>query len=61
MKDKVNDSLQESVNLALEAVRLEAGDKFSLSKVNLAELGRRTGISQAKRGMGKGITCYFCA
>jgi hypothetical protein len=31
MKDKVNDSLQERVNLALEAVRLEAGDKFSLS------------------------------
>ena len=34
MKDKVNDSLQESVNLALEAMRLEVGDKFSLSKVN---------------------------
>ena len=48
MKDKVNDSLQESVNLALEAMRLEVGDKFSLSKVNLAELGRRTGISRAK-------------
>ena len=48
MKDKVNDSLQESVNLALEAMRLEAGDKFSLSKVNLAELERRTGISRAK-------------
>ena len=48
MKDKVNDSLQESVNLALEAMRLEAGDKFSLSKVNLAELKRRTGISRAK-------------
>ena len=29
MKDKVNDSLQESVNLALEAMRLEVGDKFS--------------------------------
>ena len=48
MKDKVNDSLQESVNIALEAMRLEAGDKFSLSKVNLAELERRTGISRAK-------------
>lgn len=43
MKDKVSASLQESVNLALEA-----GDKFSLSKVNLAELERRTGISRAK-------------
>lgn len=26
----------------------EQGDKFSLEKINLADLGRRTGISRAK-------------
>ncbi len=33
---------------ALEGMRAEAGQRFSLAKVNLAELERRTGISRAK-------------
>ncbi len=33
---------------ALEAMRAEAGRRFSLATVNLAELERRTGISRAK-------------
>lgn len=33
---------------ALEAMRAEAGRRFSLTTVNLAELERRTGISRAK-------------
>ena len=31
---------------ALEAMRAEAGRRFSLATVNLAELERRTGISR---------------
>ena len=33
---------------ALEEMKKEQGDRFSLEKVNLAELGRRTGISRKK-------------
>ena len=32
---------------AIEQMMAEQGDKFSLEKVNLAELERRTGISRA--------------
>ena len=32
----------------LEEMKREQGDSFSLDKVNLAELGRRTGISRKK-------------
>ena len=33
---------------AIEQMMAEQGDKFSLEKVNLAELKRRTGISRAR-------------
>ena len=33
---------------ALEEMKIEQGEKFSLETVNLAELGRRTGISRKK-------------
>ena len=36
------------VTQALEAMKEEAGDAFGIEKVNLAELGRRTGLSRSK-------------
>ena len=33
------------VTQALEAMKEEAGEAFDIEKVNLAELGRRTGLS----------------
>ena len=35
------------VTQALEAMKEEAGDAFDIEKVNLAELGRRTGLSRS--------------
>lgn len=36
-----------AVAKAIEQMMAEQGDKFSLEKINLAELERRTGISRA--------------
>ena len=46
-ENKHND-LQEILTQALEDLKNELGDKFDISKVNLAELERRTGISRSK-------------
>lgn len=43
-----NDNLNETIAQALKQMKIEQGDKFSLEKVNLAELGRRTGIGRKK-------------
>ena len=40
--------LQEILTQALEQMKMDQGDKFDLSTVNLAELSRRTGITRAK-------------
>lgn len=40
--------LQEILTQALEQMKMEQGEKFDLSTVNLAELSRRTGITRAK-------------
>lgn len=45
--NKCNDSAS-IVTQALEEMKQEQGDKFSLESVNLAELARRTGISRKK-------------
>ena len=37
-----------SISQAIEEMKSELGDCFSLEKINLAELGRRTGVSRAK-------------
>ena len=41
--------LQEILTQALEQMKMDQGDKFDLSNVNLAELSRRTGITRAKK------------
>ena len=47
MGEKHND-LTEIIAHALNEMKREKGEKFTLDKVNLAELERRTGISRAK-------------
>ena len=41
-------AMSPAVAKAIEQMMAEQGDKFSLEKVNLAELERRTGISRAR-------------
>lgn len=41
-------AMNPAVAEAIEQMMVEQGDKFSLSKINLAELGRRTGISRSR-------------
>ena len=41
-------AMNPAVANAIEQMMAEQGDKFSLEKINLAELERRTGISRAK-------------
>ena len=49
MKNTVSGRTERELVLsALEAMKAEAGTDFSLATVNLAELGRRTGISRSR-------------
>ncbi len=48
MNDNERNSLQEIIDLALEGIARESGDTFDLSKVNLAEFSRKTGLSRSK-------------
>ena len=47
MNNQHND-LTEIIAQSLNEIKSELGEQFSLEKVNLAELERRTGISRAK-------------
>ncbi|MCD8125252.1 MAG: hypothetical protein LUE23_09540 [Lachnospiraceae bacterium] len=47
MKENNND-LADIITQTLDEMKREQGEKFDIDKVNLAELGRRTGISRAK-------------
>jgi len=48
MTDNERNDLQLIITHALHEMKEEAGDSFDLQKVNLAELGRRTGISRKR-------------
>lgn len=43
-----NDSCIEIITQAIDAMKAEQGDSFSLENINLAELERRTGITRAR-------------
>ena len=47
MSEKTND-LTEIITQTINEIKLELGEKFNPDKINLAELGRRTGLSRAK-------------
>lgn len=48
MKDIKSSGFDDIISQAIEEMKSEQGDNFSLEQINLAELGRRTGISRAK-------------
>ena len=48
MNQKERNDLQATITQALREMEVEAGENFDITKVNLAELQRRTGISRKK-------------
>lgn len=48
MKEVNSNGLDHIVSQAIEEMKREQGDNFSLEKINLAELGRRTGLTRAR-------------
>ena len=48
MKEVNSNGLDHIVSQAIEEMKREQGDNFSPEKINLAELGRRTGLTRAK-------------
>ena len=49
MKEYVcNDSCIEIITQAIDVMKAEMGDSFSVDRINLAELERRTGITRAR-------------
>ena len=48
MKENKSNGLEDIISQAIEEMKSEQGNYFSLDQINLAELERRTGISRAK-------------
>ena len=48
MKENKSNGLDDIISQAIEEMKSEQGNNFSLEKINLAELDRRSGISRAK-------------
>ena len=48
MVDKTHNDLQTTISQAIQEMEVEAGKKLTPNEVNLAELGRRTGITRKK-------------
>ena len=48
MKEENSNGLHDIIAQAIEEMKHEQGKNFSLEKINLAELQRRTGVSRAK-------------
>ena len=48
MKESKSNGLESIITQAIEEMKSEQGNNFSLERINLAELERRTGISRAK-------------
>ena len=48
MNKPIGNGLEPIIAQAIEEIKQEQGKSFDLSKINLAELQRRTGISRAK-------------
>ena len=48
MKELMSNGFANSIAQAIEEMKVEQGESFSLEHVNLAELERRTGVSRGK-------------
>lgn len=58
MKEIKSNGLEDIISQAIEEMKSEQGNNFSLEKINLAELERRTGVSRARLRRLKGNN--FC-
>ena len=48
MKEIKSNGLENIISQAIEEMKAEQGDTFSLDQINLAELERRSGVSRGK-------------
>ena len=48
MNENISNDLQTIITQVIEKMKYEQGDKFDLSKINLAEMERRTGLAKAQ-------------
>ena len=48
MNVNISNDLQIIITQAIEEIKSEQGDRFEIDKINLAELGRRTGLTRAQ-------------
>ena len=48
MKELYSNGFASSIAQAIEEIKAELGDSFSLDRINLAELERRSGVSRGK-------------
>ncbi|WP_370827913.1 hypothetical protein [Fournierella massiliensis] len=48
MKEQNGNGFAPSIAQAIEEMKAEQGDSFSLERINLAELERRTGVSRSR-------------
>ena len=47
MNENNSNDLQTIITQVIEEMKSEQGDKFDPNKINLAEMGRRTGLTRA--------------
>ena len=61
MNELSSNGFASSIAQAIEKMKAEQGESFSLEKINLAELERRTGVSRGKlrRLQKNGLQYYF--
>lgn len=59
MNENNSNDLQTIITQVIEEMKSEQGDKFDPNKINLAEMGRRTGLTRAqlRRIKSKRIPC----
>ena len=48
MKEFMSNGFADSIEQAIEEMKVEQGDSFSLERINLAELEHRTGVPRGK-------------
>ena len=56
MKEQNGNGFAPSIAQAIEEMKAEQGDSFSLERINLAELERRTGVSQTAQTQEKRLS-----
>ena len=61
MKDLYDKQEEARINKAIEEMKAEMGEGFSLQKLNLSELERRCGVSRARLRNGPAAVVFYSA